>query len=99
MNKIWTRICPILGLLLLLSVFPLLSVQVVSDGLFCDPSESSNNQSTSTSKCVSGCNFSPDGDRRVLNAVLSTHTEHGNGELLLPKRKVIIPIMPIIMAS
>ena len=79
MKKVWTRICPILGLLLLLSVFPLLSVQVVSDGLFCEPSNSQ-----STSKCVSGCNFSPDGDRSVLNAVLSTHTEHGNGELLLP---------------
>ena len=67
---------PILGLLLLLSVFPLLSVQVVSDCIFC------NNQSTS--KFVSDGNFSPDGDRSDLNAILSTHTEHGNGELLLP---------------
>ena len=60
-------------------MFPLLSVQAVSDSLFCEPS---NNQSTS--ECVSDGNFSPDGDRSVLNAVLSTHTEHGNGELLLP---------------
>ena len=60
-------------------MFPLLSVQVVSACLFCEPS---NNQSTS--KCVSGCNLSPDGDKSIFNAVLSTHTEHGNGKLLLP---------------
>ena len=73
MNKVWTRICPILGLLLLRGVIPLLSVQVVSDCLFCEPS---NNQSTSKCVSVNGCNFSPDEDRGALNAVLSTHTEH-----------------------
>ena len=61
-----------MGLLLLLSVFPLLSVQVVSDSIFCEPSD---NQSTSKSKCVNGANFSPDGDTGILNAVLSIQTE------------------------
>ena len=59
--------------------------QVVSNCIFCDPSEPSDNQPTSTSKCVSDSNFSPEGDRSNINADLSSYiAQDKNGKPLLP---------------
>ena len=46
-------------------------------------SDNSGNSYFKHTKCISGSNSFPEGDRCILNAVLNTHTEHGNGELLL----------------
>ena len=44
-----------------------------------------NDRTANRSKGVRGANFSPEGDRDVLNAVLSSYTAHGkDGKLLLP---------------
>ena len=83
MNKIWTRICPILGLLLLFSVCSLLSDSKYQ--VTCQKnSDNGGNLYLKQAKCISGSNSFPEGDRDVLSAVLSTQTEHGNGKLLLP---------------
>ena len=98
MNKIWTRICPILGLLLLLSVCPLLSDSKYQ--VTCQKnSDNGGNSYFKQAKCISGSNSFPEGDGGVLNADLSNwfdgrncydskglriHAEHDNGEQLLP---------------
>ena len=63
MNGVWTRICPILGLLLLLSVCSLLS-----DSKY---QENSDNSYLKQAKCISGSNSFPEGDNGCLNAVLN----------------------------
>ena len=64
-------------------VTPSLRDQVVSNSIFCEPSEPSDNQPTSTSKCVSDSNFSPDGDRTFLNADLNRWCEGKNVHLFV----------------
>ena len=68
MNKVWTRASSILGLLLLLSLCPPLSV-------FCEYQENSDNvffqQSQEQAKSIDGSNSFPEGDRDVLNADLN----------------------------
>ena len=74
MNKVWTRICPILGLLLLLSVCPLLSdiceYQENSDDVFFQQNQA---------KCISGSNSFPEGHGSIPNVDLNKWFE-GKGE-------------------
>ena len=59
--------------------------QVVSNYIFCEPSD---NQLTSTSKGVRDSNFSPEGDRSDLNADLNSYIAHDkNGKPILPSIK------------
>ena len=59
--------------------------QVVRNCIFCEPSEPSDNQLTSSSKCVSDSNFSPEENRSDLNAVLSSYIARDkDGKPLLP---------------
>ena len=63
MNKVWIRAnSPILGLLLLLSVIPLLSdlSEATSDIKY------AKKEDINQSKCVTGSNFFPVGDRGFL---------------------------------
>ena len=78
----WNKTSPILGLLLLLSVCSLFSDSKYQ--ATCQKnSDNGGNSYFKQATCISGSNSFPEGDGCVLNAVLSTHTEHGNGELLL----------------
>ena len=72
MNKVWTRICPILGLLLLLSVCSLLCDSKVT----CQ--ENSDNSYFKQAKCISGSNSFPEGDGSGLNADLNRWCEGRN---------------------
>ena len=71
MNKVWIRIRPILGLLLLLSVCSLLS-----DSKYQENSDSSYFKQA---KCISGSSSFPEGDGGLLNADLNRWFE-GKGK-------------------
>ena len=70
MNKVWTRICPILGLLLLLSVCPLLS-DFSEKNFQLKYQENSDNEFFKQAKCINGSNSFPEGGRGFLSADLS----------------------------
>ena len=92
MNKVWTMsLSPYFSILLLtlltFCVCPPSPSQVVSNCIFCEPSNDVYiyNFNKSTSKCVSDSNFSRDGDRRDLNAVLSSYIARDkDGKPFLP---------------
>ena len=71
MNRVWIRASSILGLLLLLSVCPLLSDSKYQ--VTCQ--ENSDNSYFKQAKCIKGSNFFPEGDGGVQNLVLNRWCE------------------------
>ena len=82
LNRVWPRVCPILGLLLLLSVIPLLSDNSEPINQV-NSAKVSSKEDTNLLECLHVCISSPRGVRGNLNADLNSQVKH-YGEPLPP---------------